>query len=121
MARADSALRAAAGRSLSWRRRIEPSASSGASSVLQVPDRASPLPLVRDAGQERCVARELGRVLDRQPGGAGAPPGDDQRRDLDDLAVTTSTRPRLALGGLQVILGRCGVPVASGHQGQQRM
>lgn len=56
---------------------------------------------------------------EREPSGASAITGDDQRCDLHHLAVATGGRARLLLRGREVTLRRRRVAGFGGHHGQE--
>ena len=59
----------------------------------------------RDPGEQLGVVGELGGVLEGESGGARPMSGDDERRDLDDLALAAGGRPGVLLRAGDVAVG----------------
>jgi len=72
-----------------------------------------------NACQQVGVVRELGGVLEGQPGGSLRISGHDQGRDLDHLTIPASARTRLPLRARDVPLCSRGVAVVGGDDGEQ--
>ena len=60
-------------------------------------------------------------MLERESGGAVSVAGDDQRRDLDDLALTTGRCARVPPGAGDVLRGRGSVVAVRGHDREEGM
>jgi hypothetical protein len=69
----------------------------------------------RDAGEQLGIFGELGDVFEREAGGARPVAGDDERGDLDELALTTCGRTTSLLGARDVA-GRGDVVAATRSQ-----
>ncbi len=74
-----------------------------------------------DLRQQIGVVREVRRVHEGKTGGALTPAGDDQRGDLDDLAVATGGRTRVLLCRCDVGSRGGGVTLVGCGDGEQGM
>ena len=74
---------------------------------------------VCDARQQAGIVGELRGVLEGESGGAFTVSPHDQRRDLDDLALTPCVRTGVSLRAGDVLLRRSPVAALRGDKGQE--